>query len=134
MNYTNHITDDLDAILAVRTATLKGLVLGAKDKTLTFQDRNYRDLGCFAALLAQKAGDYPEVTAAAEALRDHLQARDAAGPVLRVGFLPNYEQATGLSVYLPAGSRYYAPDVYRSLRFAQATGWDQLLDWLLGNW
>lgn len=125
----------VDAILADGTASLRRLVLRARDDALAFQDRNYRDLGDFAAHLAKETEweDYPAVFAAAAALRDHLQARDAAGAVLQVGYLPKYEPATGLSVYLPPDRRYYAPDVYRPLRFPQATGWDRLLDWMLGD-
>jgi hypothetical protein len=80
----------VDAILADRTASLKRLVLRARDDALVFQDKNYRDLGDFADHLAKETEweDYPAVTAAAAALRDHVQARDAAGAVLRVGYRP----------------------------------------------
>jgi hypothetical protein len=124
-----------EAILADGSASLKRLVARAEDKALVFQDRNYRDLGDFAAKLAEETEweDFPAVTAAAAALRDHLQARSAEAPVLRVGFLPDYQRATGLSVYLPPSQRAYVPEPYRRLLFAQATGWDRLLDWLFGE-
>ncbi len=68
---------------------------------------------------------------AARALAQHLQSRDNGAPVIRLGYLPEYERATGLSVYLPLSWRHYRPEGYRHLMFAQATGWDRMLDWLL---
>ena len=129
----------VDAILANPTATLLRLARRARDKTLVFQDRNYRDLGDFAAKLADETewDNYPAVTAAARALREHLADRGAAAPVRVVGFLPAYERATGLSVYLPASlpalQRTETLGIYRQLKFAQATGWDRLVAWLLGD-
>jgi len=70
-------------------------------------------------------------------LREHLADRGAAAPVRVVGFLPAYERATGLSVYLPASlpalQRTETLGIYRQLKFAQATGWDRLVAWLLGD-
>ncbi len=129
----------VDAILASPTATLLRLARCARDKTLVFQDRNYRDLGDFAAKLADETewDNFPEVTAAAAVLRDHLRARGDTAPVRVVGFLPTYERATGMSVYLPASlpatQRAETLGIYRRLKFAQATGWDRLVAWLMGE-
>jgi hypothetical protein len=72
---------------------------------------------------------------AAEALAEHLADCGAGGPVLRVGFAPAYERATGLSVFLPRTlsplRREEAMKAYRTLLFAQRTGWDRLVEWLL---
>ncbi len=127
----------VDAAMTSKANAVRTLIQGARDQALVFEDRNYRDLGDFAAKLAEAArwSSYPAVTAAAKALADHLQARGAGAPVLRVGFLPGYKAATGMSVFLPpktvSADRLKAMlDVYRPLRFVQATGWDHLLDWV----
>ncbi len=127
----------VDAILAQDfNATLKTIVRDCLRSALVFQDRNYRDLGDFAARLvkATEFESFPAVTAAAQALNTSLNARTADAPVLRVAFRPRYTGATGLSVYVPPSS--LAPDqrervmaIYRNLLFPQATGWDRLLDW-----
>jgi hypothetical protein len=75
------------------------------------------------------------VAKAAAELRDHLAARGSEAPVLKVGFLPKYERATGLSVYLPplnqpAAQRSAGLKVYKPLVFAQRTGWDRFIEWL----
>jgi hypothetical protein len=127
----------VDAILAHRgDAILRSIVRKARDQALVFQDRNYRDLGDFAAKLAglTEWENYPDVTAAARAVYDHLQARLADTPVVQVAFRPQYAGATGLSIYWPATSqpaeqRNQAFKTYRALFFPQDTGWDQLLDW-----
>jgi hypothetical protein len=119
---------------------LRSMAQRAAGRALAFQDRNYRDLGTFAAALADEATwtihrGATAVREAAVALRDHLGERGAAAPVLRVGFAPPYEQATGLSVFLPRtlspARREEAMKAYRSLLFAQRTGWDRLVEWLL---
>ena len=113
----------------------------AVDRTLTFQDRNYKDLGCFAAALAVEAAQVthrsaPRIKAAAEALASHLAARGEGAPVLRLGFLPAYEGGHR-PVRLPApdaaalGRREETMRVYRKLVFPQRTGWDRLVEWLL---
>jgi hypothetical protein len=128
----------VDAILARKSPALRRLMrertLGPK-QTLVFEDRNYRDLGDFAARLAAETEfDYPQVHAAAKALAALLNQRGGDGPVLRVGFRPAYQRATGLSVYLPsflpAANRAAALKIYRPLLFPQSTGWDRFLDWL----
>lgn len=128
----------VDAILARRDdASLKTMVRKARDQALVFQDRNYRDLGDFAARLAALTEweSYPAVTAAAQAIYDSLQARTAGASVLRVAFRPTYERATGLSIYWPstsqqASQRDEALKTYRNLFFPQDTGWDRLLEWV----
>ncbi len=127
----------VDTILSQATPSLRRLVRRARDRTLVFQDRNYRDLGDFASRLMDELEweNYPAVWAAAVALRDHLEGRGNQAPVLKVGYLPAYERATGLSVYLPASlparQREQTLAIYRQLLFAQRTGWDRLVDWLL---
>jgi len=129
----------VDSILANPTVTLRRLVQQARDKALVFQDRSYRDLGDFAAQLAEimEWENYPAVTTAAQALRDHLKARGEGAPVLLVGYLPAYERATGMSVYLPsylpANQREQTLSIYRRLAFPQQTGWDRLQAWLFGE-
>ena len=136
-------TEDLvkalvEAILARQDdASLKSLVKGCIRNTLAFQDKNYRDLGDFAARLVQATEFefFPDVTAAAQALAEHLNARDDDAPVLRVAFRPRYAGATGLSVYVPSPlqpswQREKALAIYRNLLFPQATGWDRLLAWV----
>jgi hypothetical protein len=122
----------VDSILANASPRLRTVVAAARDKTLVFQDPNFRDLGDFAARLAQATDveGYPEVNAAAAALRDHVRQRGDGAPILRVGYLAEYERATGMSVYFPRVRSHYAPDTYRHLAFARATGWDRLLDWM----
>ncbi len=128
----------VDAILAHRDdVSLKSLVLKARDQALVFQDRNYRDLGDFAARLVAltEMESYPDVTAAAKAVYDGLQARTADAAILRVAFRPRYQGATGLSIYWPstfqpASQRDQALKTYRTLFFPQDTGWDQLLEWV----
>ena len=139
-------TEDLvkalvEAILARQDdANLKSLVMGCVKNTLVFQDKNYRDLGDFAARLVQatKFESFPDMTAAAKALAEQLNARGADAPVLRVAFRPRYAGARGLSVYLPSPSqpsaqREKALAIYRSLLFPQATGWDRLLEWIFSE-
>jgi hypothetical protein len=128
-----------DSILAGQSATMLRIVRDAVDKTLVFEDPNYRDLGDFAAQLASKTEwerNAKAVNTAAAALRDHLAARGEDAVVLRVGYLPAYQRATGMSVYLPqqlaATQRQQTLDVYRGLKFPQATGWDKVVEWLLG--
>ncbi len=126
------------AILARQDdASLKSLVKDCVRITLAFQDKNYRDLGDFAAKLAQATEFefFPEVTAAAKALVEQLNAHGGDAPILQVAFRPHYERATGLSVYVPSPlqpswQREKALAVYRSLLFPQATGWDRLLEWV----
>ena len=129
----------VDSILAVQTPSMLRLMQKARDQALVFQDPNYRDLGDFAANIVKimEWENYPQVMAAAKALGDHLQARDDISPVLRVGFLPSYARATGMSVYLPSSlprtQRSQTLSIYRQLLFPQVTGWDRLTDWLLGQ-
>ena len=136
-------TEDLvkvlvEAILARQDdAGLKSLVKGCVKNTLTFQDKNYRDLGDFAVRLGQATEFefFPEVTAAAKAVAEQLDARAVDAPVLRVAFRPRYAGATGLSVYVPSPlqpslQREKALAVYGNLLFPQATGWDRLLAWV----
>jgi hypothetical protein len=113
------------------------LVKGCIKNSLVFQDKNYRDLGDFATKLAQATEFefFPEVTAAARALAEHLNARGGDAPVLRVAFRPRYAGATGLSVYAPSPlqpswQRTKAQAIYRNLLFPQATQWDRLLEWV----
>ncbi len=126
----------VDAVLAKRTPTLRRLLRKARGQTLTLQDRNYCDLGDFAArVFALVQMEEAGVAKAAAGLRDHLAARGDAAPVLKVGFLPKYERATGLSVYLPpqnqpAAQRAAGLKVYKPLVFAQSTGWDRFMEWL----
>jgi hypothetical protein len=128
----------VDAILARRDeSVLKSLVNQARGKALAFQDPHYRDLGDFALQLANLTEweSYPEVTAAAKAVYDELQARGGEGPVMIVAYRPKYKGATGMSVYLPpagrpADKRGRELAVYRNLYFSQATGWANLLEWL----
>ena len=127
------------SIMDNATPTLRRLARKARDETLVFEDPSYRDLGDFAGKLAAQTewDNYPAVTAAASALRDHVAARDETGPVLKVGFLPDYEGATGISVYLPKSipmtEREKTLGIYNKLRFAQNTRWDQLVTWLLDD-
>lgn len=130
----------VDALLADPAPLLRSMTQRAVDQTLVFQDRNYRDLGSFATALAAEATwnihrNAKRVRIIAEALRDHMGSRSTDAPVVRVGFLPAYAEATGLSVFLPRmlthTRREEAMRAYRSLVFAQRTGWDRLVEWLL---
>ena len=130
----------VDALLVDPAPLLRHMAQRAVDQALVFQDRNYRDLGSFAAALAAEATwnihrNAKRVRAIAEALHEHMQRRSPDAPVLRVGFLPAYAEATGLSVFLPRmltpTRREEAMKAYRSLVFAQQTGWDRLVEWLL---
>ena len=130
----------VDALLRDPAPLLRSMAQRAADRTLVFQDRNYRDLGSFAAELATESTwnihrNAKRVKVVAEALRDHMESRGPDGPVLRVGHLPSYERATGLSVFLPRmltpTRREEAMKAYRLLFFAQRTGWDRLVEWLL---
>jgi hypothetical protein len=130
----------VDALLLDPAPLLRRMAQRAADQALVFQDRNYRDLGSFAAALAVESTwnnhrNAKRVGTAAEALRDHLGSRGPDGPVLRVGFRSSYERATGLSVFLPRilspMRREEAMKAYRSLLFAQKTGWDRLVEWSL---
>jgi hypothetical protein len=130
----------VDALLLDPSPSLRLMAQRAADASLVFQDRSYRDLGSFAQHLAAEAGqsllrNARPVHMASKALADHLLARDADSPVLRVGFTPAYEAATGLSVFLPRAlspmRREEAMQAYRTLLFAQRTGWDRLVEWLL---
>lgn len=130
-----------DALLARgQEAVLRSLAVRAGAEALKFEDRNYRDLGDFARRLADRTEweNYPEVTAAAQALAAHLQARTPDAPVVRVAYRPQYQAATGLSVYLPPETRPLSQRqkelaIYRELTFPQATGWDRLVAWLSGE-
>lgn len=130
----------VDAFLVDPAPLLRNMAQRAIDQALVFQDRNYRDLGSFASVLAAEATwnihrNAKRVKAIAEALRDHMQSRSPDAPILRTGFLPAYAEATGLSVFLPRmltpTRREEAMRAYRSLVFAQQTGWDRLVEWLL---
>lgn len=131
----------VNALLArEQEAVLRSLANRARAEALKFEDRNYRDLGDFAKRLADKTEweNYPEVTAAAQALYGHLYARTAQAPVLRVAFRPAYAGATGMSVYLPPAEKPLSQrqkelTIYRQLAFPQATGWDRLVAWLNGD-
>jgi len=127
----------VNAISAQADAALKGIVKGlltGYDPVLVFQDRNYRDLGDFALKLARKTefGYYTAVSAAAQALYDHLQARGPDAAVLQVAYRPKYKGANGLSVFLPPKLGDVL-SIYQGLKFPQATGWDKLLTWLFDN-
>ncbi len=130
----------VDALMLDPAPMLRSMAQRAADAALVFQDRSYRDLGSFARQLASEAEwsthrNAPAVHSAAQALAAHLSARDDEAPVLRVGFTPAYERATGLSVFLPRAlnphRREEAMQAYRTLLFAQRTGWDRLVEWLL---
>jgi hypothetical protein len=121
----------VESILAERTSTLRSQIKRGRLRALTFQDRNYCDLGDLAARIAAETEfDYEAVAAAAAALRDHLARRGPGAVVLKVGYLPRYEVATGLSVYFPQARQEKPLEIYRQLAFAQRTGWDRLLEWL----
>ena len=130
----------VDALMYDPAPVLRLMAQKAADRTLTFQDRNYKDLGSFAQALADTSTwlvnrNGPRIKAAAEALAANLAERGAAAPVVRLGYLPAYQQATGLSVFLPRflspARREEAMKAYRTLLFAQRTGWDRLVEWLL---
>lgn len=128
----------VDAILAHQgDEMLRSAVRRARDAAQKFQDKNYRDLGDFARRLADDfdLDFYDGLRDAAAALYRRLEARDPGQPILRVAYRPKYENATGLSVYLPgttqpAAQRKKALDIYQPLFFPQTTGWDKLLAWL----
>ena len=67
----------VDAILAADDPELKRIIQSAVSDTLVFQDRNYRDLGDFARLIAEKSEftSFDTVRAAALKLYRHLQDR-----------------------------------------------------------
>lgn len=130
----------VDALMIDPAPSLRAIAQRAVDGALVFQDRSYRDLGSFAAALASEAAANTHrqarpIAVAAEALRDHLAAPGAGRPVLRLACGPGYERATGLSVFLPRSlspmRREEAMAAYRTLHFAQRTGWDRLVEWLL---
>lgn len=130
----------VDALMQDPAPIMRSAAQKAADRALTFQDHNYRDLGSFAAALATEVGwvmhrNAGRVKAAAEMLVAHLAERGEDGPVLRLGYLPAYQRATGLSVFLPRMlspmRREEAMKAYRKLVFAQRTGWDRLVEWLL---
>jgi hypothetical protein len=129
-----------DEILASPSPELKSVILKAVRDALVFQDRNYRDLGDFARLVAEGTHftHHTAVQRAASRLHEHLEERGPEGAVLSIGYLPRYERATGLSVYLPATLNVSPPEraftVYRDLIFPQTTGWDSMLEWLYGEW
>lgn len=128
----------VDAILAhAGDETLRSTVRRAREVARCFQDRNYRDLGDFAKQLADDfdLAFYAGLRDAAAALYKHLEAREPGKPILQVAYRPRYQNATGLSVYLPdtgrpAPERKKALRIYRGLFFPQVTGWDRLLAWL----
>jgi hypothetical protein len=130
----------VDALMLDPAPMLRSMAQKAADETLVFQDRSYRDLGSFARHLAAEAEwsthrNARLVRDAAGALSDHLSARNDEAPVLRVGYTAAYESATGLSVFLPRMlsplRREEAMKAYRTLLFAERTGWDRLVEWLL---
>ena len=98
----------VDALLADPAPLLRSMAQRAADQALVFQDRNYRDLGSFAAALATEATwnihrNARRVKAAAEALRDHLGSSGPEGPILRLGYLAPY-RARNRPVGLPSSS------------------------------
>jgi hypothetical protein len=113
---------------------VKSVLAPGSSTVLTFEDRNYRDLGDFALKLARKTefSAYLAVSAAAQALYDHLQGRGPDAAVLRVAYRPQYQGATGLSVFLPPKLADVL-GIYRQLKFPQTTGWDKLLAWLFDD-
>jgi hypothetical protein len=130
----------VDALMYDPAPAIRTVAQRAIDHALAFQDRNYRDLGCFAAALAAEASistnrSAPRIKSAAEALAGHLAARGDDAPVVRLGYLPAYEAATGLSVFLPRTLSIFRREetmkVYRKLLFPQRTGWDRLVEWLM---
>jgi hypothetical protein len=130
----------VDALMLDPAPVLRSMAQRAADETLVFQDRSYRDLGSFARHLAEEAAwtshrNAKNVQVAAQALSEHMLARGDDAPVLRVGYTPSYERATGLSVFLPRmlsqARREEAMRAYRTLLFAERTGWDRLVEWLL---
>lgn len=126
------------AIAAGADPALKGLVKGVlvafPAGALTFQDRNYRDLGDFVLKLMRKTeySNYQTVYAAARALYNHLEVRGPSATVLQVAYRPRYKGATGLSVFLPPKLGDLL-DIYRNLAFPALTGWDNLLTWLFDD-
>lgn len=130
----------VDALMYDPAPVMRTMAQRAVDRTLTFQDRNYKDLGCFAAALAVEATQVTHrsgarVKTAADALVSNLAGRGEGAPVLRLGYLPAYQAASGLSVFLPRMLSSYRREetmrVYRKLVFPQRTGWDRLVEWLL---
>ena len=128
----------VEAIRANADPSLKSMVKSVlapgAATVLTFEDRNYRDLGDFALKLARKTefSAYTAVSAAAQALYDHLQGRGPDAAVLRVAYRPQYQGATGLSVFLPPKLGDVL-SIYQQLKFPQTTGWDKLLTWLFDD-
>ncbi len=130
----------VDALMLDPAPSLRTMAQRAADSALVFQDRSYRDLGSFAGALANEANwnihrQAPLIRSAAEALRDHLVRPGPGRPVRKVALGPAYDRATGLSVFLPRSlsplRREEAMAAYRELRFAQRTGWDRMVEWLL---
>ncbi len=113
---------------------VKSVLAPGVSTVLTFEDRNYRDLGDFALKLTRKTefSAYTAVSAAAQALVDHLQGRGPDAAVLRVAYRPRYQGATGLSVFLPPKLGDVL-GIYQQLKFPQTTGWDKLLTWLFDD-
>jgi hypothetical protein len=131
----------VDAIMENRQdQRLRALVAQARNATLAFSDRTYRDLGDFAVKLADATEHTPyrAVQATAKVLHGHLTSRREDAPILRVAYRPGYQRATGLSVYLPGlqtpieGIRSDLA-AYATLQFARYTGWDRLIGWLAGE-
>lgn len=124
------------AVIASRSPRLKAALQRARDRTMAFQERDYRDLGDFAAKVVEEMpwGSRDPAVTAAKDLRDHLRGRGGEHPVLCLGHSSRYADATGLSVYLPKSlamqTREATMRPYRRLWFAQDAGWDFLIEWL----
>ena len=136
---TEQLCANLAAAILARggSSQVRHAVLRARDLSLVFQDRNYRDLGDFAERLSSEAQSLgaTSIQRSASALADHMRDRSAGSPVLQVAYRPSYARATGLSVYLPGylplKQREETLKIYRPLAFADRTGWARLVEWIL---
>ncbi len=119
-----HELDILAVLLekGVSKGASTGLVFEALRNAQSFKDRDYLDLGHFCQVLAQSSPK-SRIGKAAAVIASRIAGSES--PVIARGYSgQEVENATGLSIYLPA--RSLSP-LYASLDFSQKYHWDEFL-------
>lgn len=124
------IADAVNALADVFIANLDnvaGSVTLSRDKAQKFDYPEYIDLGDFAAQLLLRLSQNPQVTAAANKIRDMLQSQAGIGFVIaNTTWGPTVQRASGVSLYFPQQGSY-SPD-YGDLMYSKQGRWRAFLE------
>jgi hypothetical protein len=137
-HYTEQCKRLVDAIMAGASLSLRDKVMRAVIRSLSFEDRNYHDLGDFLAQLRSNMGFSPNIYRLVGEMQNMFDSSPASDDLVMAQARGSAQAlATGASVWLPRNlysqQRAQTLDLYSRLSFAQQTGWGDMVSWLLGG-